>query len=108
MDVNLTETEYLMPMGDMKERRLRDLLKAVEVPLYTVLRAFVGEDAPELLQLAADHASNTSSSFQGLRQFQALRGLPIVLDAVQAYNECDTTAERVQALSFLAHQFKRK
>ena len=92
----------------MSERRLRTLLKSIDLPIQTVLGAF-HNDKMGLLKLYAANSNNSSrSSAQRVLNLDILKEMPIVQDAVKSYNNATSSEEKTRILSFLSQQFQEK
>ena len=105
---NLIETEFIKPIENMSERRLRTLLKSIDLPIQTVLGAF-HNDKMGLLKLYAANSNNSSRSCaQRVLNLDILKEMPIVQDAVKSYNNATSSEEKTRILSFLSQQFQEK
>ena len=82
----LSQTHFETALDKLDERRLRTLINAVENPVMIVLRAFVGNDAEDLLQMLAQKKESKTSSLGYVRAMKLLQEQPMVQDAVHSYN----------------------
>jgi hypothetical protein len=96
---NLIETTFQKPIENMSERRLRTLLKSIDLPIQTVLGAF-HNDKMELLKLYSANSNKSSrSSAQRVLNLDILKEMPIVQDAVKSYNTATSSEEKTRSFT---------
>jgi len=104
-DKQYTTTSFVKDFAELTARRTRTLMHSLEPAIMAVLGAF-HPDKEELLQLFAFHKRSSSSASQELSVAQYAE-MPMVKDAVEAYNRSQSVKEREQILSTLVFTFTR-
>ena len=98
-------TSFKMPLSEMSDRRLRNLLELLELPIMTILNAF-HQDTEGLMLLLAGKVDSGQKIEEHLKA--ALADLPIVKDIVTEINATTDHAEETRLLSLLSQQFSLK
>ena len=100
-------TSFHKPLDQMGDKRLRQLLQLLEVPIMTILQAF-HDDTDGLLRLLAGKADARSPQAQKRILASSLAEMPLVKDVVNELNSTEDREQQRQLLSFLSQQFSHK
>jgi hypothetical protein len=104
ISAELSQVSFKKPIAELRERRLRTLINSLEKPIDAVLGAY-HEDKAGLLDLLAASSRFAAKYVDNAFKMARATELPIVQDAVQAYNQSTSAEERETILSTLTGTF---
>ena len=110
-DVGNIDTSFQKPLEEMTDRRLRDLLSLLWLPVKVVLDAFHADTVGLLRLLLGRAETETNKDAKRKMLVESMADLPLVQDIVAAINnanDTDDAAEERRLLSLLTETFRHK